>query len=83
MPKLYVGPRANNLPQIDHHGEHTAGPTLYSMSSDVGQGNINYDRLEEQTESSSESGDEDLPFQLFEGEEMSAGMANFIGIHRI
>ena len=53
------------------------------MSTEVGNGQINYDCLLEQSESSSEPEDFDLAFQLFDGEEMSAGMANFIGIHRM
>ena len=41
------------------------------------------DNLQELSNTSSEITDCDLAFQLFDGEEMNAGMANFIGIHRM
>lgn len=53
----------------------------HTMSSDVGSGCINLENLKEQSES--EQSEYDLAFQLFEGEEMNANMANFIGIHRM
>ena len=44
---------------------------------------MNLDGLQERSESSSEDSNCDLAFQLFDGEEMNAQMANFIGIHRL
>ena len=53
------------------------------MSSDVGSGVINMDNLQEPSRSSSSESDDNLALQLFDGEEMNADMANFIGIHRM
>ena len=41
------------------------------------------ENLEQKTESSSDAEDSNLAFQLLDDEEMNAGMANFIGIHRM
>jgi hypothetical protein len=47
----------------------------------VGEGEVNFDNMIVQTESNGSSDEANLAFQLFEGEEMDAKMANFIGIH--
>ena len=44
---------------------------------------INFDELEQQSDSSSSSNTGNLACQLFEGEEVSAQMANFLAIHML
>ena len=51
------------------------------LTSGVGEGAVNFDNMQVQTESNGSSEEANLAFQLFEGEEMDAKMANFIGIH--
>lgn len=53
------------------------------LTTGVGQGELNFDNMiKNDTNSSSEEGS-NLAFQLLEGEEMDAKMANFIGIHML
>jgi hypothetical protein len=47
----------------------------------IGFGRVNYDHLQSYDDEA--SSDENLALQLFEGEEMNADMANFIGIHML
>lgn len=44
-------------------------------------GNVNYDGMSKELEE--DSSNENLALQLFDGEEMNADMANFIGIHML
>ena len=53
------------------------------MTSGVGEGELNFDNLLTKTDSQESSSDGNIAFQLFEGEEMDAKMANFIGIHML
>ena len=63
--------------------EHASKPAkdVSSPLSAVGKGTMNYDFLE--SEADEDSSVENLALQLFEGEEMNADMANFIGIHML
>ena len=47
----------------------------------IGEGQINFGNLAEESEESSDIDYNNLALQLLDGEEMNANMANFIGIH--
>ena len=51
------------------------------FTSEVGEGNMNYENLVSDSEESSSL--ENVAIQLFDGEEMNSDMANFIGIHML
>ena len=53
------------------------------LTTGVGEGEVNFDNMQVQTTNDDESDDGNLAFQLFDGEEMNAQMANFIGIHML
>ena len=53
------------------------------MTSGVGEGDLNFDNLQVKTESEESTEESNIAFQLLEGEEMDAKMANFIGIHML
>ena len=56
----------------------------YCVTTGVGEGEVNFDNMIEKSPSTtSGSCAENLAFQLFDGEEMNAQMANFIGIHML
>jgi hypothetical protein len=57
--------------------------TQVVLTTGVGEGEVNYDNMQQQTNPETSSDDENLAFQLFDGEEMNADMANFIGIHML
>lgn len=52
------------------------------VTSGVGEGEVNFDNMQVKTSGES-SDDGNIAFQLFEGEEMDARMANFVGIHML
>lgn len=54
--------------------------TNFSMGS-IGEGQINFGNLAEESDESSDIDYNNLALQLLDGEEMNANMANFIGIH--
>ena len=54
------------------------------ITTGVGEGEVNFDNMQKKSLSTSSSScAENLAFQLFDGEEMNAQMANFIGIHML
>lgn len=53
------------------------------LTSGVGEGDLNFDNLQVKTESEESTEESNIAFQLLEGEEMDAKMANFIGIHML
>lgn len=53
------------------------------LTTGVGEGEVNFDNMQVRTDSNESSSDGNIAFQLFEGEEMDAKMANFIGIHML
>jgi hypothetical protein len=53
------------------------------LTTGVGQGELNFDNMVRADTNSSSEEDANLAFQIFEGEEMDAKMANFIGIHML
>ena len=55
-----------------------------NVTTGVGEGEVNFDNMVDKSPSTSSSScAENLAFQLFDGEEMNAQMANFIGIHML